>query len=396
MSTTVAPFDELWDSLAAIGRPRPAGGYQRLPWTEPELACRTWFRHQAAARDLRFEVDRNANLWAWWGDPGAPEVVVSGSHLDSVPDGGAFDGALGVVSAFAAIDRLREDVERTRRPIAVVAFTEEEGARFGRACLGSQLMTGAIAPEAARALRDADGVTLEACLRNAGFDPASLGPDPDRLQPIRAYLEVHIEQGAVLVGADAPIGVATEIWPHGRFRFELRGEANHAGTTPLELRRDPMLAFARAVLAAREAAASRGGLATFGRLLVEPNSTNSIAALVTAWLDARAPSPEAVEQIVADVAAAAASEPVRESWTPSVRFDESLRDRLIAALGAPPVPTGAGHDAAILAAAGVPAAMLFVRNRSGVSHAPNELADRADCLIAVDALANALAELACS
>jgi len=218
-------FTRLWESLLPIGRDDRTGGYRRYAWTEPELACRAWFRAAAGERELPVHADGNGNLWAWWDPPGTPaghrrtDAVVTGSHLDSVPDGGAFDGPLGVASGFAAIDLLRERRLLLVRPIAVAAFCEEEGARFGVACLGSRLLTGAIAPGTARALRDGDGVTLAEAMAAAGHDPDLLGPDPELVASIGAFVELHIEQGRAL--ADplvAPLGIAEGIWPHGRWR----------------------------------------------------------------------------------------------------------------------------------------------------------------------------------
>ncbi len=378
MQATQTAFDALWDTLADIGRDPATGGVNRLPWTPAELACRDWFRAAAAARSLAVEQDRNGNLWAYRGDPEAPELVVTGSHLDSVVDGGAYDGALGVVCGFAAIDALRDADVQLERPIAVVSFAEEEGARFGRACLGSKLLTGALDPAVARELRDDDGVRL------GDVAEGDFGPEPERVARIAAFVEVHVEQGRNLAG---PLGVADVIWPHGRYRFDFSGEANHAGTTPLALRHDPMLDFARAALSARAAAERHGGLATFGRVHVEPNITNAIPSLVRAWLDVRAADEQTVDAIVRDTG----GEPVRESWTPAVTFDTALRERI----QAPALSTAAGHDAAILQDAGVPSAMIFVRNPTGVSHAPGEFAERDDCLAAVEALAAILRELAC-
>jgi N-carbamoyl-L-amino-acid hydrolase len=378
MQATQTAFDALWDSLAPIGRDPATGGVNRLPWTPAELACRDWFRVAAAARGLDVEQDRNGNLWAYWGDPTAPELVVTGSHLDSVVDGGGYDGALGVVCAFAAIDALRDAGVHPKLTVAVVSFSEEEGARFGRACLGSKLLTGAIDPATARELRDDVGVRL------GDVAEGDFGAEPERVARIAAFVEVHVEQGRQL---DGPLGVADVIWPHGRYRFDFSGEANHAGTTPLALRRDPMLDFAHAALAARAAAETHGGLATFGRVHVEPNITNAIPSLVQAWLDVRAADEQTVGAILGDVG----GEPVRESWTPAVTFDAALRERV----HAPALSTAAGHDAAILQDAGVPSAMIFVRNPTGVSHAPSEYAARDDCLAAVDALATMLRELAC-
>ncbi|MBC6464463.1 allantoate amidohydrolase, partial [Actinomadura alba] len=327
-------------------------------------------------------------------------------HLDSVPGGGAFDGPLGVVSALAAIDRLRERGRTPARPIGVAVFAEEEGARFGIACLGSRLLTGAIDPARARGLRDGDGVTLADALSAGGVDPEAIGRDDELLGRIGCFVELHVEQGRAL---DVPVGVASAIWPHGRWRLDFHGEGNHAGTTRLGDRRDPMLPFAATVLAARQSAERHDALATIGKVHVTPGGVNAIPSHVAAWLDARGPDERAVlatvEQIERAAEKAAGEHGVmaamtRESDTEIVSFDRALRDRLAGAIARdgerrPPVlPTGAGHDAGILAAH-VPTAMLFVRNPTGVSHAPAEHAEPADCLAGVEALTAVLDDLAC-
>ncbi|WNI15810.1 allantoate amidohydrolase [Actinacidiphila sp. ITFR-21] len=399
----------MWRDLLPLGRSAASGGYRRFAWTSADTDCRAWFRAQAEARGLTYEVDRNGNQWAWLGDPLAGQAVVTGSHLDSVPDGGAYDGPLGVISAFAAVDALRDRGAEPRKPLAVVNFGDEEGARFGVACAGSRLTAGRLTPDQARELRDAEGVTLAAAMERAGRDPAALGPDPERLARIDAFVELHVEQGRALDLAGAPVGVASAIWPHGRWRFDFRGEANHAGTTRLEDRHDPMLTYATTVLAARKKARLAGALATFGKVAVEPNGVNAIASLVRGWLDSRAADEDTLAALVAAVEQAArergardgvAVHVVRESFTPVVEFAHDLRDRLtrlIAPTGTNPVPvlpTGAGHDAGILSAA-VPTAMLFVRNPTGVSHSPAESAAEDDCAAGVDALADVLEGLAC-
>ena len=409
VSELVARFRGLWAALEPIGR-RDDGGYDRFAWSDADAALRAWFRETAAQRGLALEQDRNGNLWAWWGHdpsngPSPQGAVAAGSHLDSVPRGGAYDGPLGVVCAFLALDELRARRGETSpgRPVAVVDFTEEEGARFGVACLGSRLAVGALDPTRARSLRDAGGVSLADAMRAAGADPEGIGADDERLSRLAAFVEVHVEQGRFLVDAGAPIGVATGIWPHGRWRLRFDGEADHAGTAALGDRRDPMLPFAGMVAAARSAAGAHGGLATVGRAAVHPNATNAVAASVEAWLDARAPDDRTLESIVADVlaqaAAAAADHGValttsEESRTAAVDFDGGLRGRVADALGgaAPEMPTGAGHDAGILATK-VPTAMLFVRNPSGVSHSPAEHASDEDCAEGVRALARVLEEL---
>jgi N-carbamoyl-L-amino-acid hydrolase len=400
-------FADLWAELLPVGRDERTTGYRRYSWTDADAACRGWFVRTATGLGLRTDYDGNGNLWAWWGRLGERSAVATGSHLDSVPDGGAFDGPLGVVSAFAAISQLKAAGFRPVRPIAVVAFTEEEGARFGVACLGSRLLTGAVDAAAARQLRDSDGVSLPDAMRLAGRDPGLLGPDDRLLAGLGAYVELHIEQGSALAGLGAPIGVAEGIWPHGRWRVDFTGRADHAGTTRLADRHDPMLPLAATVLAARAAAERGGALATVGKVIAEPGAANAISAAVHAWLDVRAADDATLAQVVGEVWAAA-QEAARlhgvvarqhpESATPAVSFDAGLRERICGILGSawtsPPVlATGAGHDAGVLAGR-VPAAMLFVRNPTGVSHAPAEHADPADCEAGVAALAAVLADLA--
>ncbi|WTX00556.1 allantoate amidohydrolase [Streptomycetaceae bacterium NBC_01309] len=403
----------MWRDLLPVGRDARTGGYRRFAWNTADLECRAWFRAQAERRGLAYEIDRNGNQWAWyggspaagdaaWTPAAARDAVVTGSHLDSVPDGGAYDGPLGVVSSFAALDLLVERGAAFHRPLAIVNFGDEEGARFGVACVGSRLAAGVLTPEQARDLRDADGTRLPDAMAAAGYDPERIGADPALLDRIGCFVELHVEQGRALVDRDAAVGVASAIWPHGRWRFDFRGEANHAGTTRLEDRRDPMLTYATTVLAARKKARLAGAVATFGKVAVEPNGTNAIASLVRGWLDSRAPEEEVLDTVVAEIARAAreraerdgtAVDVVRESYTPIVEFAGGLRDRIAGHLGGVPVlPTGAGHDAGILSAT-LPTAMVFVRNPTGVSHSPAESAEMSDCLAGVDALADVLADL---
>jgi beta-ureidopropionase / N-carbamoyl-L-amino-acid hydrolase len=402
-------FAELWRHLEPIGRDPETGGYRRYSWTPADAECRAWFTRQAERLGLTVEPDHNGNIWAWWGSPG-PErsgAIVTGSHLDSVPDGGGYDGALGVVAALAAVEELKTKNFNPERAVAIAVFTEEEGARFRVACLGSRLITGVIDPASARALRDDDGVTLAAAMTAAGRDASLLGPDEDLLVQVGAFVELHVEQGRALAPLGAAIGVAEGIWPHGRWRFDFAGRADHAGTARLADRNDPMLPYASTVLAARRLAAEHGAVATFGKVIAEPGGANGVNSAVRAWLDARAPDDNTLQHTLTTIRSAAeiaASEhgvtlTIRqESYTPLVRFDENLRDRITGVLGsagitAPVLPTGAGHDAGILAAR-IPTAMLFVRNPTGVSHSPAEHAEQADCEAGVHALALVLEDLA--
>ncbi|WP_406360726.1 allantoate amidohydrolase [Streptomyces sp. NBC_00715] len=404
-------FHSMWAELLPIGRSSASGGYRRFAWTGADTDCRAWFRQQAESRGLTCELDRNGNQWAWLGDPAEGDAVVTGSHLDSVPDGGAFDGPLGVVSSFAALDELRARGARFTKPLAIVNFGDEEGARFGLACVGSRLAAGQLTVEQAHRLTDADGITLPQAMERAGYDPAAIGPDPERLGRIGAFVELHVEQGRALdIGGDQ-VGIASAIWPHGRWRFDFRGEANHAGTTRLVDRRDPMLSYAETVLSARQEARLAGAVATFGKIAVEPNGVNAIPSLVRGWLDSRAADQATLDTVVTGIEKAARAhaeeqgvelDVVRESFTPVVEFEHALRDELArilgkecdAALAVPVLGTGAGHDAGILSGT-VPTAMLFVRNPTGVSHSPAEFAAEDDCVAGVTALADVLEGLAC-
>lgn len=413
-------FEAMWRDLHSVGRSASSGGYFRQPWTSAESELRAWFTEAALARGLELETDGMGNQIGWWRpadssivrDERTPDSasegsvrhglpgVLTGSHLDSVLDGGAYDGPLGVVSALAAVDVLRARGFSPNRPIGVSVFTEEEGSRFGLACLGSRLVTGASTWSDARERQDRDGVFLGDAVEAAGLDPST---GLLSLDDVGCFVELHVEQGRDLVDRDVAVGVASEIWPHGRYRFDFAGEANHAGTTRMEDRRDPMLTYAMTALDANKQARLAGQRATFGRLEVAPNGTNAVPSRVTAWLDARCSSDDSLAELVDAITRQGSERASRdgtqltvtaESVSGSVAFDPELA-RDLATIGAwPIIPTQAGHDAGILSAAGIPTAMLFVRNPTGISHSPDEFAEMADCLAGVEALADTLSKLA--
>lgn len=417
---------DLLAEIADIGRDPVRGGYSRHVYDSAELALRAWFRERAGGLGLDVETDRNGNLWAHWG-PRGPHTVATGSHLDSVPGGGAYDGPLGVASSLAAVAALRAEGFVPARPVAVVVFGEEEGSRFGIACLGSKLMAGALPGATAAALTDAAGTTYAEACRAEGVDPAGLGRDEERLAELGAFVELHVEQGRGLVDLDAPVGLASRILAHGRWRLLVTGEGNHAGTTRMGDRRDPVAAAAAVVLAARQIATAHDhpgdddpghddpghdghgapARATVGRLVPVPGGTNVIASRVEMWLDVRGATQETTRALLAEileVAAAAAREhacelaATEESFVGEVAFDDSLRARLAGSLEGvlgevPTLATGAGHDAGILAGA-LPTAMLFTRNPTGVSHSPLESATDEDCRLGARALARVLRDLA--
>ena len=391
--------------IASVGRDATSGGYRRLAWTDADLTLREWFAGEAAALGLDLEVDRNGNMWAWWGDASAGDAIITGSHLDSVPDGGNYDGPLGVASALEAVAELKRRGVQPRRPLAIACFTDEEGGRFGVACIGSRLAGGVLAPDRALALRDIDGVTFAEALTAAGRDPQALGAEPDRLARIGAFVELHVEQGRGLIDMNAAVGVGTAVLPHGRWRVDIAGQPNHAGTTLIADRRDPMMGLAVLIESARREAVERDSIshaarATVGKVQCTPNAVNAIPSHVTGWLDARAQDEATLDTMLEAIGRDLLDLPglhvqiAMESRTPAQTFDISLSTALATMLGGVPMlATGAGHDAGVLAEIGVPSAMLFVRNPTGISHSPEEHAEDADCEAGGAALADVLAEL---
>lgn len=398
----MATVTTLLQDISGIGRDTARGGYSRPVFSTAEQDLRGWFRAEAQCRGLDVEEDRNGIMWAWWG---APEdgSLVTGSHLDSVPGGGAFDGPLGVASALAAVDLLRERGTQPRRSLAITVFPEEEGSRFGVACLGSRLLTGGIDPDTARNLRDAEGNSFADTARANNLDPRHLGRDETALARIGDFIELHVEQGIGL-GEDGPaVAVGSSVIGHGRWKLTLRGQGNHAGTTLMADRADPLVAAAQVVLAVRDTAAARpDARATVGRIQPVPGGTNVIASRVDLWLDVRHPddavTAELIETIHGKAQKAAAFEGctatlTAESLTGTVQLDAGLLRQLRQTLpGAPVLATGAGHDAGILAGS-VPAGMLFVRNPSGISHSPEEYVEAADAEAGAAALADVLEDL---
>lgn len=395
----------LLNDIHEVGSDPVRGGYSRPVFSTAELELRAWFTSEAAARRLAVETDRNGIMWAWLDVPSGErtDAVVTGSHLDSVPGGGAFDGPLGVASALAAVDLLRSRGHQPQRPLAIAVFPEEEGSRFGLACLGSGIMTGTVDVARALNLKDQDGNTLADVAGRNGLNPSRLGPDRAAIGRIGAFIELHVEQGRGLVDLAQPVAIGSSIISHGRWRFTVTGQGNHAGTTLMSDRRDPMTVAARIVLAAQNAARSTpSARATVGRIAPIPGGTNVIASSVDVWLDVRHPDDDVARALVRKISDEARDSATQEgcsvmireeSFSPTAHFDQGLQRRIAQVLpNAPILNTGAGHDAGVLAPF-VPTAMLFVRNPSGISHSPEEHAEPADSEAGAEALAAVLADL---
>jgi N-carbamoyl-L-amino-acid hydrolase len=385
--------DDLAARLAGLeGIGETPEGIVRLAWTPEDAACRAWFAAQARALGRTAEADPAGNLWApppdapapWWG---------AGSHLDSVRGGGRFDGPLGVAAAFAI-------AERATVPVAVLCLADEEGARYNTPTFGSRALVGRLDAAEAVARTDDRGIALGDALRAAGVDPDGLARAPEWLARLRGFLELHIDQTRELATAGRAAGAVSGLAARLRLQVDVDGQADHAGTTPPAERRDAMSAAARLIVAA-ENAAGRGGAirVTASRILVAPNALTTIAGHVRLWLDARAAGLAAVDgwlDAVRGEAAAIAARTRTEiaihvaSRSAGTPFDPRVR----AALGGgDELLSFAGHDAGVLAER-IPAGMVFVRNPTGISHAPAEAVDLGDAAAGATAMLRALEELA--
>ena len=389
LAATAGPHFRGWLGLAAsepLGR-LPAAS----PGPTPTSACREWFTEQAAARDLAVETDRNGNLWAWWGRRAERhDAVVTGSHLDSVPDGGAYRRTARRGSAPAAVDVLRErGGAATGRPLAVASFAEEEGARFGVACLGCRLLTGERGPDAARALRDPRGDALAEAMAAPGVDPATSAATRAAGRIVGCSSSCTSSRAAASsTGRRRRAGHRDLAARPLALRLQRGGQPRRHHPDGGPPRPDAALRRDRAGRPAGGRPARRRRHRSAGSRS-RPTATNAMPSQVDAWLDARAADERRRGRLVAEVCdgagapcrrhgvarrvtAGVAAPAGARSPTSSRRTGGHLGAR---PGGAPALPTGAGHDAGVLAA-GVPTAMLFVRNPTGVSHSPAEHADR--------------------
>ena len=326
-----------------------------------------------------------------------------GSHLDTVIDAGRYDGPLGVIAAISLVERLGE----LPFAVEVIGFADEEGVRYPTTFLGSSAVAGRF-PPGWLGLVDADGVTLADALRAFGGDPDAIGSAARSPGELLGYCELHIEQGPVLERRGAPVGVVTTITGQTHAELTFRGEAGHAGTVPMNARRDALAAAAEWMLAAEAVTRRRPGLvSTVGRIQVGPGARNVIPGEAWLTLDVRHTSDAVRRQAVADLRAeaerVAASREVGLQWdargeTAAVPTSPELCERLSDAVHATglhveTLPSGAGHDGAAMAAV-APIAMLFVRCEKGISHNPAEAVAEADVAVALDVLERFVGDLA--
>jgi hydantoinase/carbamoylase family amidase len=333
-----------------------------------------------------------------------PGILLLGSHIDSVRDAGRYDGPLGVMVAIAAVQRLQDASTRMPFTIEVLAFADEEGLRFGSTYLGSRAVAGRLGDEDLRRT-DAAGVTMAEAIRAFGGDPLKIAEDRWRGERPLGYVEVHIEQGPVLEARNLPVGVVSAIAGQSRFEVTFTGEAGHAGTVPMDRRRDALAAAAEVVLAVEAAGATQEGLvATVGKLDVEPGAANVIPGRVTFTLDVRH-ADDSVRARVCEALLARMRETARrrkltvEARAITERASVACSPRLAALLReavggrALEVASGAGHDGVYMSEI-TDVGMLFVRCKGGISHNPAESVETADVAVALDVLGRFLELLA--
>lgn len=391
------------DELALIGG-GPAGSVTRVAWSPDLFAAYDWIAVRMRDLGLEAEIDAAGNLLGRW-NAGTGKAVLVGSHLDTVPSGGRLDGVLGVVAAVHAVARLKQDGYEPSRPLWIAAFMDEEGTRFNTALFGSRAFVGDDVSFLGER-SDLAGVTLRNAMASAGFDLDRVS-EACRMAEVGSYLELHIEQGPVLESEALELGVVTSIVGLRGYRVQLVGEANHAGTTPMRLRRDALAGAARIALTLRDEARRRPGMtANVGRIRVEPGGSNVVPGFSDFTIDVRSTSPDGLIELERLVERTVSSVAAEESLTAHLEQTFALEPldldpALVAVLeraaeveGAAVrrMPSGAGHDAMVIGRH-VPAGMLFVPSHGGVSHSPDEDSRPEHIELGMRVLASALREM---
>ena len=373
------------ETLGQIGR-ATAGGLERIAFSPADWAGRRWVAQQMQALGMTVTTDAAGNTIGRY--PGLVEelpAIALGSHTDTVPQGGIYDGALGVLGGLACIRALHAARQRLRHPLVLINFTAEEATMAG-GTLGSYAMTGLLNPAVIDGVAW-DGQPVRTHLQAIGLDPDRLPEAAENATRYAAYLELHIEQGATLEARQLPIGIVEGIVGIRRYLVTFHGYANHAGTTTMERRQDALVAAAPFITLVREVAVAHGIVGTIGKLAVLPGAPNVIPGRVEVHLEIRGLSDAVLDQAEAQLQGAAQTAKadfVQVSNKPPVQSDP----RLLAAIGeactelalpALTMPSGAGHDAMNMAAL-CPMAMIFVPSQAGVSHSPDEYTAPEDCV----------------
>jgi hydantoinase/carbamoylase family amidase len=374
-------------------------GVRRVCWGEEWRTARDFLTKLLVEIGLEPERDEAGNLWAYMDGDAAPALAL-GSHLDSVPSGGWLDGALGVMAAVGVLRAWAGVAERPQRTLALVDWADEEGARFGRSLFGSSAVAGTLDPDELADLRDADGQSIGSVLAANGVELARAPKAAARRERLGAYIELHIEQGPVLEAEGPAIAAVSGCAGVERHRFTIRGQASHAGTTPMDRRRDAGLAAAAAALRIEELPATEGGVATTGSVRLEPGIPTAVAGVAELFVDLRHPDADALDRMlegaraaVADAAAERGCEFEAELvWRiEPIPFDlqlvEAARESCREVVGSDRVlESGALHDAAEMARV-LAAEMIFCASIGGISHAREEDTAEADLTAGIEAYA---------
>jgi hydantoinase/carbamoylase family amidase len=406
LSINAPRLRKLLDGINGFGFNAETSGYNRQGYTDADMAVRDWFMGEMQADGLTTRRDAVANLFGRYGPETGP-CIMAGSHLDTVPEGGGFDGSLGASVALECVRSMRDAGLRPQSAIEVVATAEEEG-RFG-GMFGSQTIAGVVTPEWIDQARDADGNTLIEAMAAHGLNAhdavaARRGPDE-----VRAFLELHIEQGPVLEASGQPIGIAHSVAGVRNLRVKLTGKANHSGTTPMNLRADAFAGLAivgQAIPGIIAASGSENTRVTIGKVDLQPNFIHTVpgqAEFVINIRDTDASIIEAVKEAMERTIDEAAKENdlgvkiVEQSRIKPVSLDPELRKILHEeaknlGLDARSMPSGAGHDAQTMQSL-CPSALIFIPSRDGVSHSPEEMSDWADIEKGANLMLAALVQL---
>lgn len=400
--------ERLWSNImttAAFGG-TPKGGVRRLTLSNEDKHVRDWLVARAQASGYAVGIDRIGNIYIVRPgcDPGRAAVAM-GSHLDTQPTGGKFDGILGVLAGLEVLETLDEAGIVTEAPLCLVNWTNEEGARFAPGELGSEVYVGHVALETALACRDAEGVTVGEALSAIGYD----GVEEPGARRFAAMVELHIEQGPLLEAENLTIGVVTAAKGQQWYNGVVSGRESHAGTTPMTLRRDALMAFAEVALAAERIARAHApdGVGTIGMAEVSPGSRNTVPGEISFSLEFRHPDPDHFTRMRAEMRAEAeriaAARGVAITLDPiwsmePLSFSPEVAATIAQAAAARGLPyrqmtSGAGHDACAVASA-LPTAMIFVPCKDGISHNEAESATPEDCAAGANVLLHSVLALA--
>lgn len=397
-----ARLETFIDAVAALAV-ESDGGCSRLAFTRAEREAHDLFAAEARSLGMTLEVDGIGNSFAWWGSADAPAFAV-GSHLDTVPHGGRFDGLAGVAAGLEVARLLTQDASPDSRRFCAVAFAAEEGARFGVPCIGSRVATGVLNASSLRTIRDRDGISVFDAARSVGLEPANATGEQLQASRLRGFIELHIEQGIVLETRGKAIGLVDAVAGSTRLVVTFQGRADHSGATPMSLRRDALVAAGELVVEVERAAKRHPtSVATVGRLDVLPGSLTTVPGEVALAIDVRDVDSERQREL----ADAILDEAIRISRRRMLGIAaELLSDQSPVLLHRPPrellataladldvpfvvLPSGAMHDVAYMARR-TASAMLFVPSRNGVSHAPDEHSEIADIARGCDVIAAAI------